>query len=109
MASIEIIGFGHPPVELALKQTRQWPSKQVGELRVIEINMESPEAVARLKALGLNGHFPVVILIEGQHRFTNRDGSFVEFVGFQCGLGVPGGAKSKRSAADIETAVAAKC
>lgn len=102
---IEIIAFAHPPVDTALKPTRQWLSQQGAKLRVIEINMESADAQARLKTLGLKGHLPIVIVIDGQYRYTKRDGGEIEFVGFPRGPGTPDGVKSNWATADLEFAV----
>jgi hypothetical protein len=105
---VEIIAFAHPPVEAALKPTRQWLSQQGTKVRVVEINMDSPQAQARLKALGLQGHIPVVIVVDGQYRHTNADGRVVEFVEFPASPGTPAGVTSGWSAADVEAAVASK-
>jgi hypothetical protein len=79
---VEIIAFAHPPVQSALKPLRDWLAHQGGKLRVVEIDMETPEAERRLQAAGLKGHLPIVILINGQYRRKRPDGSSVEFVGF---------------------------
>lgn len=80
--TVEIIAFAHPPVQSALKPLRDWLPHQGGKLRVVEIDMETPEAGRRLQAAGLKGHLPIVILINGQYRHKRPDGSSVEFVGF---------------------------
>ena len=95
-------------MESALKPTRQWLAQQGTKLRVVEIDMESPQAQARLKALGLKGHLPIVIVIDGQYRYAKGDGGVVEFLGFPGGPGTPEGAKSKWSASDVEAALKSK-
>ena len=70
--------------------------------RVVEIDMESPAAEARLKAVGLKGHIPIVILVDGRYQHTRADGSAVEFVSFPAGPGTPPGVKGTWSAADVE-------
>ena len=68
--TVEIVAFRHPPVEDALKPVRAWLKKQGTKVRVVELDMEGPEAQSRLKAIGLTGHLPIVILIDGQYRYT---------------------------------------
>ena len=99
---VEVIAFAHPPVVSALKPLRDWLSRQGGKLRVIEIDMETPAAERRLQSVGLKGHVPIVILIDGQYRHMRQDGSAVEFVSFPASPGTPPGAKSAWSPADVE-------
>ena len=56
---VEVIAYAHPPVQSALKPLRDWLALQGNKLRVVEIDMESPAAEARLKAVGLKGHIPM--------------------------------------------------
>ena len=99
---VEIIAFAHPPVQSALKPLRDWLARQGAKLRVVEIDMETPQAERRLQAVGLKGHIPVVVLIDGQYRHQRADGSTVEFVSFPAGPGTPPGVKGGWSAADVE-------
>ena len=79
---VEIIGFAHPPVQSALKPLREWLASQATKLRVLEMDMDTPAAEKRLQAIGLKGHIPIVILIDGKYKHTRKDGSVVEFVSF---------------------------
>jgi hypothetical protein len=99
---VEVIAYAHPPVQSALKPLRDWLAQQGNKLRVVEIDMESPAAEARLKAVGLKGHVPIVILVDGRYQHTRSDGSAVEFVSFPAGPGTPPGVKGIWSAADVE-------
>lgn len=103
--SVEIIAFTHPPVESALKPVRAWLKKQGAKVRVVELDMEGPEAQSRLKSVGLTGHLPIVILIDGQYRFTRPDGVAVQFVSFPAVVGSPAAAKGTWSAEDFEAAL----
>ena len=105
-AVVEIIAFAHPPVQSALKPLREALPQLKNKPRVVEIDMESSEAGQRLKSVGLTGHIPVVVLIDGQYRFTRKDGGMVEFVGFPAGPGTPAGVKGGWSAADVEAVLA---
>lgn len=105
---VEIIAFAHPPVQSALKPLRDWLATQQGKVRVSEIDMDSPAAAQRLQALGLNGHIPVVVVVNGSYRHQRKDGSGVEFVGFPIGPGTPPGARGTWSAQDVQAAVAAR-
>lgn len=103
---VEIIAFAHSPVQSALKPLREWLSGQSGKLRVVEINMESAEAEKRLQAIGLKGHLPIVILIDGKHKFMRKDGSAVEFVSFPTEQAAAN-AKNTWSTEDVQTAIKA--
>lgn len=105
---VEIIAFAHPPVQSALKSLRESLAKQGPKLRLVEIDMESPQAEKRLLAVGLKGHLPIVILIDGQYRHQRPDGSTVEFVSFPAGLGTPAGVKGGWPAADVEAVLKAR-
>jgi hypothetical protein len=99
---IEVIAFRHPPVETALKPLREMLARQGTKLRVTEIDMDTPEAERRLQAVGLKGHIPIVILIDGQYRHQRTDGSPLEFTSFPSGQGTPSGVKGIWSASDVE-------
>ena len=99
---VEIIAFAHPPVQSALKPLRDWLSAQGTRLKVVEIDMETPAGEKRLQTVGVTGHVPVVVLIDGQHRHKRADGSSVDLVSFPAGPGTPPGVKGTWSAADIE-------
>jgi len=100
---VEIIAFAHPPVQSALKPLRDWLATQGKKIRVTEIDMESPEAEKRLAAIGLKGHIPIVVLVDGKYKHIRQDGSPVEFVSFPNGPGTPSGVKGRWSAEDVQT------
>jgi hypothetical protein len=77
---VEIIAFAHPPVLSALKPLRDWLAAQGSKVKVVEIDLETPAGEKRLQAVGVTGHVPVVVLIDGQHRHQRADGSAVGFV-----------------------------
>lgn len=87
---IEIIAFAHPPVQSALKPLRDWLATQGNKIRVLELDMETPAGVQRAAAVGVTGHVPILLLINGRYAFTRKDGSPVEFKSFPAGLGAPG-------------------
>lgn len=99
---VEIIAFAHPPVQSALKPLRDWLATQGKKIRVKEIDMESPEAEKRLVAVGLKGHIPIVVLVDGKYKHTRQDGSAVEFVSFPNGPGTPAGVKGGWSTDDVQ-------
>lgn len=102
---VEIVAFAHPPVQSALKSLRDWLGAQGTRLKVIETDMESAAAEKRLKDIGIKGHVPIVVLVDGQYRHRRADGSTVELVSFPSGPGAPPGVKGTWSAADVETVV----
>jgi ABC-type glycerol-3-phosphate transport system substrate-binding protein len=99
---VEIIAFAHPPVQSALEPLRDWLAAQGTRLKVVEIDMETPAGEERLRAVGVTGHVPVVVLIDGQHLHKRADGSAVDLVSFPAGPGTPPGVKGTWSAADVE-------
>ena len=105
---IEIIAFTHPPVQSALKPLRDWLTSQGNKLRVVEIDMENPEAEKRLVAVGLKGHVPILVLVNGKYKHTRKDGSTVEFVNFPTGPGAPAGFKGAWSAEDVQVVIKAQ-
>lgn len=105
---VEIVAFAHPPVQSALKPLRDWLGAQGGKLKVIEIDMETPAGEKRLQAVGVKGHVPVVVLIDGQYRHKRPDGSTVEFVSFPAGPGTPPGVKGSWSTADVQAVLKAR-
>ncbi|TSA23203.1 MAG: hypothetical protein D4R70_00255 [Betaproteobacteria bacterium] len=78
--SVEIIAMPHPPVISALQPLRAWLTAQ--KIRVSEIDAESDAGVKRLASVGLSGHIPVVILINGHYRHRRADGSPVALTHF---------------------------
>ena len=99
---VEIVAFAHPPVQSALKPLRDWLAQQGAKFRVVEFDMETPEGERRLQAVGVKGHVPIVVLIDGQYRHKRADGSAVEFISFPAGPGTPAGVKGTWSAADVQ-------
>jgi hypothetical protein len=100
---VEIIAFAHPPVQSALKPLRDWLPRQGAKVRVIETDMETPEAERKLQAVGLTGHLPVVILINGQYKHKRPDGSSVEFVSFPAGAGAGAAAGKGWTIEDVKS------
>lgn len=105
---VEIVAYAHPPVASALEPLRDWLGAQGGRLEVIEIDMETPAGAKRLQAVGVTGHVPVVVLIDGQYRHQRADGSTVEFVSFPAGPGTPPGVKGTWSTADVQAVLKAR-
>lgn len=105
---VEIIAYAHPPVQSALKPLRDWLAMQHGKVRANELDMDSPAAAKRLESLGLKGHIPVVVVVNGSYRYRRKDGTSVEFVGFPSGPGTPAGVRGTWSAQDVQAAVAGR-
>ena len=98
---VEIIAFSHPPVQVALRPLRTWLQARGNKVRVVEMDMEGPEAQRRLKAVGMTGHLPIVILVDGQYRYTRPDGVTVQFISFPAESGSPAAAKGTWSLDDV--------
>ena len=104
---IEVLAMAHSPAQSALKPVRDLLAKYDGRVRVVELNIESPEGEKRLKAVGLKGHIPIVILIGGSRSFKRADGKIVEFVNFPAASGNPMGLNGAWTVADFEAALRA--
>ena len=79
---VEIIAFAHPPVQSALKPLRDWLASQGKLARVVELDMETAAGEKRAAAVGVTGHVPILILVDGKYAFTRKDGGSIEFKSF---------------------------
>lgn len=100
--TVEIVAMAHPPVKMALAPLRNWLAAQGGKIKVTEVDVESPQGEKRLAAIGLDGHIPIVILIDGQYRQKRKDGAAMEFVNFPAIDGAPPGVRGKWTTADVQ-------
>jgi hypothetical protein len=100
--TVEIIAMPHPPVRAALVPLREWLAAQGAKLKVVETEAESPQGTQRLAAVGLSGHIPIVILIDGQYRHKGKDGTALEFMNFPAIEGAPPGVRGKWTTADVQ-------
>lgn len=104
--TVEILAMAHPPVKMALAPLRNWLAAQGGKLKVVEIDVESPQGEKRLQSVGLDGHIPIVILIDGQYRQKRKDGAAMEFVNFPVIEGAPPGVRGTWTTADVQAVLA---
>jgi hypothetical protein len=104
---VEILAMGHAPVQDALKTTRSFLGGLTTRVRVVELDIESSEGVKRVKAVGLKGHIPIVLLINGDYRYRRADGTAVEFVNFPAKANNPLGFNGRWTTADFEAAIGA--
>jgi hypothetical protein len=105
---VEIVAMPHPPVKAALAPLRKWLAAQGEKITVKEIDSESADGIKRMKSVGLSGHIPVLILIDGQYKTKRTDGSMVEFVNFPNQPNTPPGARGNWTANDVEASLAAR-
>ena len=105
--NVEVIAMGHWPVQNALKPVRDVLAKYAGKVRVVELDAESADGEKRLKAVGLKGHIPLALLIDGNKSFKLPDGKTIEFVNFPAAAGNPMGLNGAWTVADFETALRA--
>lgn len=103
--TVEIVAYAHPPVQSALKLLRDWLVAQGSKVKVTEVDLDTPAGEQRLQALGIKGHVPVVVLVDGQYRHRRADGRTVEFVSFPAGPGTPPGVKGTWRAEDVQAAI----
>jgi len=104
---VEVLAMAHWPVQRALKPVRDLLAKYQGRVRVSEIDIESAEGVKRLKAVGLKGHIPIVLLIDSNKSFKRADGKTVDFVDFPVAADNPMNLNGTWSVADFEAALRA--
>ena len=105
--TIEIVALGHYPVRDALKPVRDFLGALGGQVKVVEIDAESAAGEKRIKDVGLKGHVPIVLLINGSDKFKRADGTLVEFKDFPAKADNPLGLNGSWSAADFKAAVQA--
>jgi hypothetical protein len=103
--TVEIIALSHWPVQDALKPVREFLGTLGGRVHVVELDAESPEGEKRIGAVGLKGHIPLLLLINGSDRFKRPDGTTVEFKDFPAKASNPLGLNGTWTVADFETAV----
>ncbi|HTT48329.1 MAG TPA: hypothetical protein VMG39_10050 [Pseudolabrys sp.] len=103
--TIEIVALPHSPVQTALKPVRDFLAKLGGQVKLIELDSESPAGEKRIKAVGEKGHVPILLLVNGSDKFKRPDGTAVVFKDFPAGAGNPLGLNGTWSVADFEAAV----
>lgn len=104
--TVEIIAMPHPPVKMALGELRAWLAAQGNKLRVNEFDSESTEGMQRMQAVGLSGHIPILILIDGQYRFPRKEGGKVALINFPNLPNTPPGARGDWTTADVQAILA---
>jgi ABC-type glycerol-3-phosphate transport system substrate-binding protein len=104
---VEVLAMTHWPVQNALKPVREFLAKYDGRIRVVDMDIEGADGVKRLKAVGLKGHIPIVLLIDGKKDFKRADGKTVDFVNFPVAAGNPMNLNGTWSVADFESALRA--
>ena len=104
---VEVLAMTHWPVQNALKPVREFLAKYDGRIRVVDTDIEGADGVKRLKAVGLKGHIPIVLLIDGKKDFKRADGKTVDFVNFPVAAGNPMNLNGTWSVADFEAALRA--
>lgn len=103
--TIEIIALPHSPVQTALKPVRDFLAGLGGKVKVVEIDAESAAGEKRLSALGLRGHIPILLVINGNDQTKRGDGTAVLFKDFPAQPDQTLGINGLWSVADFEAAV----
>ena len=104
---VEVLAMTYWPVQKALKPVRDLLAKYDGRVRVVDMDIEGSDGVKRLKAIGLTGHIPIVLLIDGNKSFKRADGKSVDFVNFPVAADNPLNLNGTWSVADFEAALRA--
>jgi len=105
--TVEIVALTHSPVRDALKPIRDFLGGLGARVKVVELDAGSPAGEKRIKDVGLKGHIPIVLLINGSDKSKRADGTAIEFKDFPAGAGNPLGLNGTWSVADFEAAVKA--
>ena len=103
--TIEIIALPHWPVQNALKPVRDFLAGLSDKVKVVEIDAESAAGEKRLSALGLKGHIPIVLVINGSDQYKRPDGTAVLFKDFPAKADNPLGINGSWTVADFQAAV----
>lgn len=103
--TIEVIALPHSPVQTALKPVRSFLAGLGAKVKVVGIDAESAAGEKRLSALGLKGHVPILLVINGSDRYKRPDGTGVLFKDFPAQPGQKLGINGLWSVADFEAAV----
>jgi hypothetical protein len=106
-ATVEVLAMAHWPVQNALKPARDMLGKYADRVRIVDMDIESPDGEKRARAVGLKGHIPIVVLINGSKSFKRPDGRTVEFVNFPAASSNPMGLNGTWTVADLEAAIQA--
>jgi hypothetical protein len=104
---VEVLALPHWPVTKALEPVFALLAKYEGRMQVIRMDVEGADGERRLKAIGLKGHVPIVLMIDGNRKFKRADESVVEFVNFPVAAGNPRGLDGAWSVTDFEEALRA--
>jgi hypothetical protein len=105
--TVEIVALPHSPVQSALKPVRDFLGGLGSRVKVVELDAESPAGEQRISAVGLKGHVPILLLVNGSDKFKRADGIQVVFKDFPAAAGKPLGLYGSWSVADFEAAVKA--
>jgi hypothetical protein len=103
---VEVFAYAHPPVAEALKPVREMLARQGAAVRVVEIDLDQPEAEKRVAALGIKGHVAALIMVAGQRSFRRPDGSALEFVNFPAGSAGPVAMRNSWTPAELQAVIA---
>lgn len=103
---VEVFAYAHPPVAEALKPVREMLARQGAAVRVVEIDLDQPDAEKRVAALGVKGHVAALILVSGQRSFKRADGSALEFVNFPAGSAGPTAMRNTWTPAELQAVIA---
>jgi hypothetical protein len=105
---VEVFAYAHPPVAAAIKPVREMLAHQGAAVRVVEIDLDKPEAEKRLAALGVKGHVAAMILVDGQRSVLRADGKTQEFINFPAGSEGPAAMRGTWTVAELEAVLAAR-
>jgi hypothetical protein len=100
--SVDIIALNHPPLRPVLAEVDQLLAAYGARVHVTHYDFDTPEGASFATKMGLNGHIPMVIFINGKDTFT-LNGRKVTFESFPQGQGTGMVADGAWTTADLDT------
>jgi hypothetical protein len=99
--AVDIIALNHPPLRPVLAEVDQLLAPYGAKVHVTHYDFDTPEGADFAKKMGLSGHIPVVIYVNGKDTFT-LNGRKVTFESFPQGQGTGMVADGAWTTADLD-------
>jgi hypothetical protein len=100
--SVDIIALNHPPLRPVLAEVDQLLTPYGAKVHVTHYDFDTPEGANFAQKMGLSGHIPLVIFVNGKDTFT-LNGRKVSFESFPQGQGTGMVADGAWTTADLDT------
>jgi hypothetical protein len=101
VVSVDVIALNHPPLQPVLTELDQILAPYGDRIHVTHYDFDTPDGANFASKMGLSGHIPLVIFIDGKDTFT-LDGRKVTFESFPQGEGTGIVADGAWTMADVD-------